>query len=107
MPQLNPIQQIANKVVDLLQSNTQETAPRIKHADPLIQSTINRVEELSRQTPDMHVGIRENGDRVTLGNELEAVRREAREGTDDSLGILDAELLQVAAECFISTGSAG
>ncbi len=107
LPQLNPIKQIANKVIDLLQTNTKETAPRIKHADPLIQATVNRVEELNRLAPDMHVGLRENGERVTLGDELEAIRREAQEGADNSLGMLDSELLQVAAECYISMGSAG
>lgn len=107
IPQQSPIQQMASKVMDLLQVNTQAPAARIKHSDPLIQATVNRVEALNRQAPDMHVALRDNGERVNLGDELEAVRREAQEGTDASLGMLDSELLQVAAECFVSVGSAG
>ena len=52
----------------------------------------------------MPVGVTEDGTHITAREELEAIRREAAEGTDTTLGADDAPLLQVAAECFLSSG---
>lgn len=74
--------------------------------DPYIASMLNRVESLSESNPDMPVAVREDGSFARLADELEALRREVREGTDTELGADDAPLLQVAAECFLSIGAA-
>lgn len=51
--------------------------------------------------PDLPVRVTEDGQVVTAKAEIEAVRREAIEGTADTLGARDADLLQVAADCFL------
>lgn len=70
---------------------------RVAPASPLTQMA-SRIEQAN---PDMPVRITEDGQRFTAREELEVIRREAAEGTDNSLGSNDAPLLQVAAECFL------
>lgn len=72
--------------------------------NPVIRSVLDRVESIKSEKPDLPVAMREDGTRATAADELEAIRREAREGTDTELGADDAPLLQVAAECFLSKG---
>jgi|GEM_PF-7012661 len=102
--ELSPIQAIVERVQTFLGGDT-ESKERIKHLDPRIESALNRIEELSAKAPDMHVAVNDQGERVDLKSDLDAVKREVREGTDDHLGTMDADLLKVAAECFLTVGS--
>jgi hypothetical protein len=63
-----------------------------------------RVADLEATSPDMVVRIADDGRPVTLAEDLAEVRRLAAEGTDDMLGTLDADLLQVAVNCALSGG---
>lgn len=73
--------------------------------DPNISSLLSRVEDLNARQPDMPVAMRDDGTPARLADELEAIRQDARLGTDDVLGSDDAPLLKVAAECFLSLGA--
>lgn len=73
-------------------ANTQAPSP---HA-----ATLARIEQ---ETPDLPVGVSEDGKHSTAREELEAVRREAAEGTDTALGADDAHLLEVAAQCYLAS----
>lgn len=73
--------------------------------DPHVASVLSRVEDLNAKQPDMPVAIRDDGTPARLADELEAIRNDARRGTDDVLGADDAPLLKVAAECFLSLGA--
>lgn len=66
-----------------------------------------RVKQVLDEQPDLVARVGDDGKPVKWADELEAVRREAQEGTDDALGAMDAPLLQVAAECALATGTAG
>jgi hypothetical protein len=77
-----------------------------KAGDPHIASTLSRIEALKAQSPDLPVALREDGTPVTLAEELDAIRRQAREGTADTFGADDAPLIQVAVECMLSMGAA-
>lgn len=77
------------------------TTPEKAAAD----SITNRLAELEKAAPNMVVRIADDGTPVTLADELAAIRREAAEGTDSTLGSNDAPLLQVAAECALSQGA--
>lgn len=102
-----PFMDVAADVVDAARVNPPTEYPRqpIK-GDPNIASMLNRVDSLAESSPDMPVAVRDDGTHARLADELEALRREAREGTDTELGADDAPLLQVAAECFLSIGAA-
>lgn len=63
-----------------------------------------RVADLEATAPGMVVRIAEDGKPVTLADDLAEVRRLAAEGSDTTLGALDADLLRVAVECALSTG---
>jgi hypothetical protein len=75
-------------------------APKAEAPSPHAEA-LARIEQ---GNPDMPVGVTEDGTHITAREELEAIRREAAEGTDTTLGADDAPLLQVAAECFLSSG---
>jgi hypothetical protein len=77
-----------------------------KAGDPHIASTLSRIEELKAGNPDLPVAMREDGSHATLSEELDAIRRQAREGTADTFGADDAPLIQVAVECMLSMGAA-
>ena len=66
-----------------------------------------RVKQVLDEQPDLVARVGDDGKPVKWADELEAVRKEAQEGTDDALGAMDAPLLQVAAECALATGTAG
>lgn len=74
-------------------------------ADELDRSIADRLAALQTQQPDMVVRIDEQGQPVTLADELNRIRREAQEGTDTELGVADADLLRAAADCALSTGA--
>lgn len=73
-------------------------------ADPIMSTVATRVADLETTAPDMVVRIAEDGKAITLADDLAEVRRMVAEGTDDSLGTLDADLIRVAVECALSTG---
>lgn len=66
-----------------------------------------RVEQLKTEQPDLVARIGDDGQPVRLADELDAIRKQAQEGTDTEFGALDAPLLKVAAECALATGTAG
>lgn len=80
--------------------------PAASHKDPHIASVLDRAEALKTQQPDMPVALKEDGTPVKLSEELDAIRRHAREGTDATFGADDAPLLKVAADCLLSMGAA-
>lgn len=59
---------------------------------------------IEQEAPELVVGKTEDGKSITARELLEAIRKEAAEGTDDTLGSKDAPLLEVAANCFLSSG---
>ena len=73
-------------------------------AEPIMSTVATRVADLETTAPDMVVRIADDGKHVTLADDLAEVRRMVAEGTDDSLGTLDADLIRVAVECALSTG---
>lgn len=54
--------------------------------------------------PDTPIRLDDSGNRVTFAADLAEVQRLAAEGTDDTLGTLDADLFRVAVECALSGG---
>lgn len=82
-----------------------ETALPAPSADPVLQQTAARVQELEATAGDMLMRVEPDGTRATLADDLAAVRKEAAEGTDVELGALDADLVRVAAECAMSLGA--
>lgn len=64
-----------------------------------------RLEAIKTEQPDLTVKVSDDGAPIKLADELEAAKKLAQEGTDDSLGINDAPLLKVAAECWLSLGA--
>lgn len=79
-----------------------DTPTPVKATDPLLQSVEGRVAELEATNADMVVRIAENGKPVTLADELARIRREVLDGTDDQLGVRDADLVRVAADCALT-----
>jgi hypothetical protein len=65
-----------------------------------------RVEALTKEQPDLIARLDEAGQPVKLSDELEMIRKQAREGTDTEFGADDAPLLKVAAECALAIGTA-
>lgn len=59
-------------------------------------------EAVKTEAPDIPVEVTEDGAHISAAKKLEDARRLAQEGTDTELGALDAPLLKVAAECFLS-----
>lgn len=57
--------------------------------------------QIEAENPGLYVRQTEEGRLTTAKEELEAVRREALEGTDQDIGVNDADLIQVAANCFL------
>jgi hypothetical protein len=98
---------VSADVVEAARTNPPAEYPRqpVK-GDPNIVSMLNRVDSLAEKSPDMPVAVRDDGTYARLADEMEALRREAREGTDTELGADDAPLLQVAVECALSMGAA-
>ena len=102
---------VAANAVERLRSLTDdqikgvETALPAPSADPVLQQTAARVQELEATAGDMLMRVEPDGTRATLADDLAAVRKEAAEGTDAELGALDADLVRVAAECAMSLGA--
>jgi hypothetical protein len=74
--------------------------------DLTVSSILTRAEALKAEQPDMPVAVRDDGTVAKFADELDAIRKQAKEGTDVELGADDAPLLKVAAECFLSIGAA-
>lgn len=83
-----------------------DTAPETfkPSTDPLMRSIADRVAVAEATHGDLPVGTTADGQPITIAQALEQVRREALDGTPDELGHNDAHLVQVAADCFLSTG---
>lgn len=97
MEEANPPKQEAQPMILPDQpAKPMETAEQV--ADP-------RLEAIKTEQPDLTVKVSDDGTPIKLTDELEAAKKLAQEGTDDSLGINDAPLLKVAAECFLSLGA--
>lgn len=69
-----------------------------------LSAVSDRVASLEMFQPSLVVRLDADGRPVTLAQEMSAIRREAANGTDDSLGAIDAGLIRVAAECALSMG---
>lgn len=111
-PNANPANATADAVervrtlTDEQITNTEPaTAPKAA-PDALMQSVSERVAAVEMTNPDMVVGMTPDGKPITAREELARIRREAAEGTDTELGGADAELVNVAANCALSTGAA-
>lgn len=70
----------------------------------VIQSVRTRADQVVLETPDLVVGVDENGATITSKQALEKIRREAQEGTENDLGANDAPLIDVAIQCALSVG---
>lgn len=82
------------------QTRTAESNP-LKPADNQPTVIAQQIERMVTENPNMHVSVREDGTRVRLADEVEAVRREIMNGTDDELGTNDAKLVEAAINCFL------
>ncbi len=72
---------------------------------PNVKSVQARAADLERASADMVVGQDADGKPITVKEAMEQIRREAIEGTESELGTQDAGLLEVAANCALSTGT--
>jgi hypothetical protein len=88
----------------LARLNEPADAPLKAQADPHLATVAARAADLEASMPDLVVRVDPDGRHVTLAEDLAEVRRIAAEGTDDMLGTLDADLLQVAVNCALSSG---
>lgn len=111
-PNANPANATADAVervrtlTDEQITNTEPAAAPKAAPDALMQSVSERVAAVEMTNPDMVVGMTPDGKPITAREELARIRREAAEGTDTELGGADAELVNVAANCALSTGAA-
>ena len=80
---------------------TPEPAKAPKATDPVAQSIADRVQAIEQNMSELQVD-----DGKTAGEFMAEARRQAREGTADELGMLDADLVRVAGECALMTGMA-
>lgn len=78
-------------------------SPTSPSQDPVTRSIAERI-TTDDAVGNMVVRTTEDGTPVTARDELERIRREAAEGTDDELGSNEAGLIQVAAECALRLG---
>ena len=72
-------------------------------ADPMA-SMRTRADEVTAAAPDLVVSMSEDGQPITARQALEQIRREAQEGTADTLGAMDAPLVDVAIRCALRFG---
>lgn len=95
-------EQITNEVRQgIATSNQAPKSNPLKPADSeptVVRQTIDR---FIADKPDMEVSVREDGTRVKLSDEVQAVRREIENGTDDELGLNDKSLVEAAIQCFL------
>lgn len=94
----------ADVMADAIERMRAGEPPLGEVVEPAVASFRALAAEAESANPDMPLRVTEDGSRVTAAQELEAIRREAAEGTDTTLGSDDAPLLQVAANCFLSSG---
>lgn len=86
-------------------AGTPKTQSPREVANESIRMIESRVQKLEAERADMPIRITEDGQTLTVADEMARVRREAAEGLDDELGTLDADLVRVAAECALSLGA--
>lgn len=95
-------EQISNEVRQgIALSNTEPKLNPLKPANTeptVVRQTIDR---FVADKPDMVVSVKEDGTQVKLSDEVQAVRREIENGTDDELGMNDKSLVEAAIECFL------
>lgn len=81
-----------------------EQVSAITRTDPLMRSVADRLQQVETTMPDMAIALDAEGRPITVADELARIRREAMEGTDTELGVLDADLVRVAADCALASG---
>lgn len=95
-------EQISNEVRQgIALSNAQPKLNPLKPANTeptVVRQTIDR---FVADKPDMVVSVKEDGTQVKLSDEVQAVRREIENGTDDELGLNDKSLVEAAIQCFL------
>lgn len=79
--------------------------PALK-TEPTTDTYRAQIEQILTEQPDFVARLDENGQPVKLADEIENIRKQIEEGTDEEFGTLDAPLLKVAAECAVSFGVA-
>jgi len=82
------------------QTRADESNP-LKTADNEPTVVRQTIERYVADNPNMEVSIREDGTRVKLADEVQAVRREIENGTDEELGLNDQSLVEAAVQCFL------
>lgn len=99
-----PAADMAADVVEAARRGEQVTPEAVQPARAAANSIADRVARVEQEAPDMVIRVDEDGQPVTVADELARIRREAVEGTDSELGSADAGLLKVAADCALSLG---
>lgn len=79
--------------------------PRAGGGSPEAAVVADRLADVSQQFPDLTVQMDGMDQPMRLSEFLEQVQREAMEGTDLDIGGNDAQLMQVAATCFLLNGA--
>jgi hypothetical protein len=83
-----------------------DAAPAVaRSADPELAALQQRAARVEAALADVPFRTTEDGKTVTVKQEMERIRREVAEGTDDDLGLNEVNLAQVAAECALSLGA--
>ena len=83
---------------------TGPAATAAREAGAVAQALRSRADQVVAEAPDLVVGMTEDGAPITARQELERIKREAMEGTDDTLGGNDAKLVDVAVQCALLNG---
>lgn len=91
----------ADAVVEAVDA-VEVAAPAARSADPELAALQQRASRIEAELADTPLRVTEDGKTVTVREELERVRREAADGSDDDLGLNEVNLAQVAAECALS-----
>lgn len=101
MAKATPNRPVADVMADAVEKmRAGEPAPNEAARSPVTDMAA----QIEQATPDLPVRVDADGRRGNAREELEAIRKEAAEGTDTTLGANDASLLQVAAHCFLTSG---
>lgn len=79
--------------------------PRAGGPAPEAAAVAARLADVSQQFPDLTVQMDGMDAPMRLSDFLEQVRREAMDGTDMDIGGNDAQLMKVAAACFLLNGA--
>ncbi len=104
-----PHADIAADVVEAMRAGKEVTPDAAKAAapttsDPAAALIAERAQAVEASQPDLVVGADADGKPITASEAMAQARREAATGTDSTLGVDDADLLRVAANCHLQTG---